>query len=86
MDCRFDMSGMDLGFLDEEFARRTGVRRVVFRGLRLQESRIGLADLEPFFDGRETVELTGCRNCGCPCRPEDGECPEWATVRCVMSS
>ncbi len=84
VDCHLAASGLDLTFLSTDFARENGVRRVSISGLRMTNA--SLVDLEPFFDGREVVELLGCRECGCPCYPEEGACPEWASVRCVMSS
>ncbi len=80
----FDNSRMDLSFLDESFVAETGVRRVLMFELRMKNSHIGARDLAPFFDGRKAVRLIGCKYCGRPCPAEDGVCPEWASVGCVM--
>lgn len=77
---------LDLRFLDTAFAAETGVRKVFIDGVQLKDVSVGAAELTPFFDGRRTVRLKGCRHCGRPCEAKRGSCPDWASVWCVMSS
>lgn len=85
-DSSFDNSSLDMMFLDESFVAETGVRRVFLFEVHLKNTIVGAAELAPFFDGRKAVRLIGCKYCGRPCPAEDGFCPEWASVGCVMSS
>lgn len=84
MDCSFTDAGLDLTFLNKEFVEKTGASLLAFSNLNMRGVRLGAENLEPFFDGREAVELVGCRHCGCPCYPEDGVCPKWAAYLCVL--
>lgn len=77
---------LDLRFLSKRFVAETKVRRVFIENVTIRGTPVGEAELAPFFDGRETVVLTGCRHCGRPCYLEEGSCPDWASVWCVMSS
>jgi len=92
-DCHFerrlgdpsDVSLFDLSFLRGDFAERNGVRELRIEGVTVCHP-VTRQELEPFFDGREVVNLVGCRHCGRPCDPEHGICPDWAAAACVLSS
>lgn len=77
---------LDLTFLDEDFVARTGVKRLFITGVKISENGVGIRELGPFFDGRRTVRLVGCRFCGRPSDPGTRACPEWSVAACVLSS
>jgi hypothetical protein len=81
-----DRAAIDLTFLTSDFVLKTGVRRLIIRGVQMRRASSGPAELIPFFDGRRTVRLGPCSLCGRPCDAEAGICPEWAAAACVLSS